>query len=709
MPTDDALEMTFRLRGTAEAIAAVEQWRRTLAQTGQKRDTSTMERELQHLHQSLKGVANEIISVVKPALGGFSLSLSGIVLGLGAAAVGLNSFASGLVEVKEGADRVGLTIQQYRGFMDAAARVNITKPEAIQMMENFNKVVYEAKLRIHGTWEEIVRLGGADVVGSILNAKNPVDQMAIAWQRMEELKKSDPAKARAWAEMWFNNIEAARLEWNDAMEGMAHAAGMTDKQIADARKYHEEWIKAGLQWDKLKLTVGTAATTALQPLVETITKALENKDNVKALADGLKKVTDAMGKLTAADVQRLGKGIGEFVKGVGEGLGALAKGLTDIMDFLDKTEKRRLVGKPAFGSYDLSRGRMLTDEEEATSDKAGAALKAQRDQQDRDVTAGKGPSFWTDFGNWWRARVGLPIKKTTEKTDEVNVEYQKLLDDMRAAQMKAQGGGSAPSGGSAPTSGPAPSNTPAPSSSSTDAPPAGRRPGPRVENVPNPAEGANAGGPVTAPAVNAKDMEGVNAFVMHHTGGRGTVESVQNTLRQRGLGVQYAMDRDGNIVQIGGRGAANIMPEDRYRRSPILGPGQPFLSNKNIVGMEVIAKNDKDVTPAQVAAAKRFVAENFPNTPVVGHGEVNPGHKEADEGMTIVNAIRSQRGGRDFDQLNAGKTGAAAAGKNVFDISIDASAMKDAEKGVARIPSTLFNNGPQQTPTMPATGKQAAQ
>ena len=26
-----------------------------------------------------------------------------------------------------------------------------------------------------------------------------------------------------------------------------------------------------------------------------------------------------------------------------------------------------------------------------------------------------------------------------------------------------------------------------------------------------------------------------------------------------------------------------------------------------------------------------------------GHGEVNPGHKEADEGMTIVNAIRRDR------------------------------------------------------------------
>lgn len=133
------------------------------------------------------------------------------------------------------------------------------------------------------------------------------------------------------------------------------------------------------------------------------------------------------------------------------------------------------------------------------------------------------------------------------------------------------------------------------------------------------------------------------AFIMHHTSGRGTVQGVEDTLRQRGLGVEYIMDREGNITRFSGPGAANIMPEARYRKEPILGEGQPFLNNANVVGMEVIANDDKDVTPAQVAAAKAFIARTYPNTPVFGHGEVNPGHKEADEGMTIVNAIRADR------------------------------------------------------------------
>jgi N-acetyl-anhydromuramyl-L-alanine amidase AmpD len=121
---------------------------------------------------------------------------------------------------------------------------------------------------------------------------------------------------------------------------------------------------------------------------------------------------------------------------------------------------------------------------------------------------------------------------------------------------------------------------------------------------------------------------------MHHTGGGGTVQGVVDTLRQRGLGVQYVMDRDGRIFQVGGAGEHHIM--SGWGR----GAG---LSNANVVGMEVIAKNDRDVTERQIEAAKKFIARNYPKTPVFGHGEVNPGHKEATGGMSIVNAIRSMR------------------------------------------------------------------
>jgi hypothetical protein len=124
------------------------------------------------------------------------------------------------------------------------------------------------------------------------------------------------------------------------------------------------------------------------------------------------------------------------------------------------------------------------------------------------------------------------------------------------------------------------------------------------------------------------------AFVIHHTGGRGDVAGVENTLHQRGLGVQYVMDRQGNITVAGGPGASNI------RRGQGLGAG---LSNRNIVGMEIIAKDDSDITPAQVAAAQAFIQAYYPNTPVFGHGQINP-HKQYTEGLTVANAIRRARG-----------------------------------------------------------------
>lgn len=125
------------------------------------------------------------------------------------------------------------------------------------------------------------------------------------------------------------------------------------------------------------------------------------------------------------------------------------------------------------------------------------------------------------------------------------------------------------------------------------------------------------------------------AFIFHHTSGGGDVAGVEDTLRQRHLGVEFVMDRNGNIVRTGNAGASHMLPG--------WGAGAG-LSNANTIGMEVIAANNRDVTPAQVAAAQNFIAQYYPNTPVYGHGEVNPGHKEADEGAAIVSAIRRQRG-----------------------------------------------------------------
>lgn len=125
-----------------------------------------------------------------------------------------------------------------------------------------------------------------------------------------------------------------------------------------------------------------------------------------------------------------------------------------------------------------------------------------------------------------------------------------------------------------------------------------------------------------------------SAFIFHHTGGRGSVDGVRNTLTQRGLGVQYIMDRDGNIHEGGGNMRSHIKPG--------VTPDGMRVSNANTKGMEIIAKNDADITPAQVEAAKQFMAGKYPGVPAYGHGQVNP-HKQRTEGSTVVDAVNAER------------------------------------------------------------------
>ena len=138
-------------------------------------------------------------------------------------------------------------------------------------------------------------------------------------------------------------------------------------------------------------------------------------------------------------------------------------------------------------------------------------------------------------------------------------------------------------------------------------------------------------------------LQPVKGLIWHHTGGDETLAGVEHTLQQRHLGAQFFIDRGGGIHQLLPDGARGRQIKTGW------GPKGEGLSNENTVGIEVSAKDDKDVLPVQVAAAKRLakaLGQKYgidPDTASYGHGEVNPGHKEADEGMTIVNALRAQQ------------------------------------------------------------------
>jgi hypothetical protein len=122
-------------------------------------------------------------------------------------------------------------------------------------------------------------------------------------------------------------------------------------------------------------------------------------------------------------------------------------------------------------------------------------------------------------------------------------------------------------------------------------------------------------------------------LLVHHTGGREKgAEGVGDVLRQRGLSVQYVIDRDGNITRIAPEGQVS------YHAGKLEKSGGRF-GNFNMEGVEVIARGERDVSETQRAAVARLTAERSarfgwdPRTSVWGHGELT-GHKEADEGLT---------------------------------------------------------------------------
>lgn len=116
----------------------------------------------------------------------------------------------------------------------------------------------------------------------------------------------------------------------------------------------------------------------------------------------------------------------------------------------------------------------------------------------------------------------------------------------------------------------------------------------------------------------------VPAFVIHHTAGRGTADDVYSTFYCRGLPAQYVIDRDGKIHQ--------FMPDGA------LAWHASNFNNKSI-GVEVIAKNNDDVTDAQVQAAARLIQYlGFRKDQLYGHGEISD-KKEETEGKKIKDYI----------------------------------------------------------------------
>lgn len=141
-------------------------------------------------------------------------------------------------------------------------------------------------------------------------------------------------------------------------------------------------------------------------------------------------------------------------------------------------------------------------------------------------------------------------------------------------------------------------------------------------------------------------------FIIHHTAGRGSAESVVGVLNNRTidgkkvvLGVQWIIDRDGKLFKSLPSGARGSHVKDADM------PGAPKdLTNSTAQGVEIVGKNDSDILPVQCLTALKLVKDlGYSLDKIYGHGEVNS-HKSRSEGQTCKTFMKKYWSS-DLDEL----------------------------------------------------------
>ena len=131
-----------------------------------------------------------------------------------------------------------------------------------------------------------------------------------------------------------------------------------------------------------------------------------------------------------------------------------------------------------------------------------------------------------------------------------------------------------------------------------------------------------------------KPLEGKKYFILHHTAGRGTAEGVVTTLNQRGLGIHYVIDFDGKIYKTLGDGLQGAHITSLYKTVP------KDMSNKTAIGVEIVAKDNSDISLRQCRSALLLVKSlGFSLGQIYGHGEVSS-NRGPDEGSFCKNYIK---------------------------------------------------------------------
>jgi len=609
--------------------------------------------------------ATGAINVARSAFGGF---IGGLASGafqqmakeIDAVSAAIVRLGSSAVEMKYLSEETKLSQEQILKFQYGLDQLGISTEESGRMIAGATGKIQDLKQRgFSALYNELSQFpGGRALAESLINAPNMESALKLLRERMQRMS---PAGRREAARLFGLPERFADLELNNMPK-------IIKQNIQAGIEWHKAWTN--LQWTFRNF--GTMAANELTPVFRDLANEFDKflKEHHEDIEKGIRALGTRLQDIKWNEIADNIKNVINSVLGLGEKFDWIVQKIKGWPPEIQGLIIGYALGGIPGGIAGLTIGSQSRVEREA---RLKRARELRDEAQRRRQTIDKELEFARESGDPQRIKNAQDLlelntrllKELNDAVDKLEKGVEDQTDYFRKQSFEGEGfprgpgitraafhpsgtggmprtGPSIGQGQAGPNVGPSPQNTQPgttqPGTTQTGGPPAGL---PNIGALQSP----------TSPMLAATG-EKPEAFIFHHTGGRGTIAGLQQTLRERGLGVEYGMDREGNIVQIGGAGASHMKQG--------WGPLGAGLSNRNTLGMEIIARNDKDVTPVQIAAAKAFMERLYPGTRVLGHGQVNPGHKEADEGLSAVRAVmagreETERARQTVDRLNGAR------------------------------------------------------
>src|SRR5262245_54041971 len=246
---------TLRLRAVVvseEAIANIKLIGRELQLLPRQaeRGIQQVNREFQSLGNTIRNIGIGLRSAM-PGFGAFTLGAAGMGLAANQVMRGLGEISKSIVNLQHTSKELGLTTEQIRGFTTAAEKAAIAPEAMLQGLMTFRKNTEDFRLRIGTVREEMMRVGFGPLLGRINAATTEIEKLKEAWDFADVLGRDSIAAKRLF-DMLGIGADKLRLSWDEIKADQERTPFISDKQMADAKRYNDLMVDFDRSLQNLK-------------------------------------------------------------------------------------------------------------------------------------------------------------------------------------------------------------------------------------------------------------------------------------------------------------------------------------------------------------------------------------------------------------------------------------------------------------------------